>query len=199
MEKFTAWTTEFNMCPMCELWSCGELGSLQNVRVKKLKSAFVSDVISWMEWSHLDFRLEDIVNLFMVCASVHQCLWFFLCAYQKVIWIYVCLPHVFFFIKAPAYIYFNTVHLCWRYCSRIRILCRSMYWSRVNWPGVCLFLTLLLFHCLRLTYGTKGNYLYQKLYPQTAFCLYCSFTTPSWSRWDKPGWLISSFLATWEV
>lgn len=49
------------------------LGSLQNVRVKALRPAFVSDVISWMEESHLGFKMSDIVDIFMVCACLHQC------------------------------------------------------------------------------------------------------------------------------
>lgn len=57
-------------------YSVGELGSLQNVGVKAFRLAFVSNVISWMEESHLGFKMSDIMDVFMVCASacLHQCL-----------------------------------------------------------------------------------------------------------------------------
>ncbi len=55
------------------------LGCLQNVRVKTLRPAFVSDVISWMEESHLGFKMSDIMDVFTVCVHVNACISVFLC------------------------------------------------------------------------------------------------------------------------
>lgn len=79
-----------------ELWCCGELGSLQNVRVKTLRSAFVSDVISWMEQSHLGFKLENIMDVFMVCACASVSV-NFVCLSKSNVLVDVSLPRIYCF------------------------------------------------------------------------------------------------------